>query len=47
MISIIINGSILSWSHFNLNGEYDFFEKSANESSFYFDLEEILALKVA
>ena len=47
MISIIINGSILSWGHFSMNGQYDFFEKSANEDSFHFDLEKILELKVA
>ena len=47
MISIIINGSILSWSHYNFHGEYDFFEKSVNDDSFSFDLEKILELKVA
>jgi hypothetical protein len=47
IISIIINGSILTWSHYNLHGEYDFFKKSVNDDSFHFDLEKILELKVA
>ncbi len=45
-MNIIINGSILCWSHFNLLGEYDFTEKSSNKAA-YFDLEKILELKVA
>ena len=47
IISIIINGSILTWSHYNLHGEYDFFKKSVNNDSFLFDLQKILELKVA
>jgi hypothetical protein len=46
IMNIIINGSILCWSHFNLLGEYDFTEKSSNKAA-YFDLEKILELKVA
>jgi TnpA family transposase len=46
IINIIVNGSILCWSHFNLLGEYDFSEKLANKKN-YFDLEQILELKVA
>ena len=47
IISIIINGSILTWSHYNMNGEYDFFEKSANDDSFYFDLDKLLEFQIA
>jgi TnpA family transposase len=46
IINIIVNGSILCWGHFNLLGEYDFSEKPEKDN-IYFDLEQILALKVA
>jgi len=46
IIDIIVNGSILCWSHFNFLGEYDFTEKPENKKN-HFDLEQILELKVA
>ncbi len=46
IIDIIVNGSILCWSHFNFLGEYDFTEKPTNKKN-YFNLEQILELKVA
>ena len=44
MISLIREGSVLSWSHVNLHGEFDFKRKAANES--FFNLAKILDLKV-
>ncbi|MCX7120163.1 MAG: Tn3 family transposase, partial [Gammaproteobacteria bacterium] len=44
MISLIREGSVLTWSHVNLHGEFDFRQKAANES--FFNLARILALKV-
>ena len=45
MISLIREGSVLTWSHVNLHGEFDFRQKPANVS--FFNLAKILALKVA
>ena len=45
MISLIKEGSVLTWSHVNLHGEFDFRQKAANDS--FFNLARILALKVA
>jgi len=44
MVSMIKNGSILTWGHINLHGEFDFKRKAANDSPF--DLLKILTLKV-
>tara|TARA_R110002072_G_scaffold238329_1_gene395669 strand:- start:153 stop:3215 length:3063 start_codon:yes stop_codon:yes gene_type:complete len=41
----ILNGSVLTWRHINLHGEYDFTMSSANDD--VFDLERILALSIA
>ncbi len=40
----ILNGSVLTWCHINLHGEYDFTMDSANDDRF--DLDRILALSV-
>ena len=45
MVSLIKEGSILTWSHVNLHGEFDFRRKAANDC--IFDLNKILALQVA
>ncbi len=45
MISLIKEGSVLTWSHMNLYGEFDFRQKASNDS--FFNLAKILALKVA
>jgi hypothetical protein len=45
MLQTIIDGSILTWRHVNLQGEYDFRRKAANDMTF--DLPSILALKLA
>ena len=45
MLSLIREGSVLSWADVNLHGEFDFGRKTANES--YFNLATILALKVS
>tara|TARA_B100000446_G_scaffold188107_1_gene220428 strand:+ start:40561 stop:42507 length:1947 start_codon:yes stop_codon:yes gene_type:complete len=41
----ILNGSVLTWRHINLHGEYDFTQKAANDANF--DLDKILALSVS
>ena len=40
----ILNGSVLTWRHINLHGEYNFYRKSANDPTF--DVERILALTI-
>ncbi len=45
MIEAIVDGSILTWRHVNLQGEYDFRRTAANDTTF--DLPSILALKLA
>ncbi|CAN5290377.1 hypothetical protein BH10PSE19_BH10PSE19_19420 [soil metagenome] len=45
IVGMIKNGSIMTWFHINLHGEYDFRRKAANDS--VFDMDMILALKVA
>ncbi len=44
MISLIKEGSVLTWSHINLHGEFDFRHKAANKD--FFNMAKILALKV-
>ncbi len=44
-LSSIKKGSLISWRHVNLQGEYDFTAPAANESEF--DLERIYSLKVS
>ena len=46
MIETIRNGSIVTWQHVNLQGEYDFSEKII-ENSLEFELPKILELEVA
>ena len=45
MLETIVGGSILTWRHVNLQGEYDFRRDAANDTPF--DLPSILALKLA
>jgi len=45
IIDSILNGSVLSWAHVNLQGEYDFLKYAANDPQF--DLDKILMLKIA
>jgi TnpA family transposase len=45
MLESIKRGSIITWHHINLHGEYDFTKHAANNS--IFDFEKILALKIA
>lgn len=45
IIDTIKNGSIVTWQHINLQGEYDFSEKTL-ENSIEFQLPEILELEV-
>jgi hypothetical protein len=40
----ILNGSVLTWRHINLHGEYDFSQDSANDDKFALD--KILALTI-
>lgn len=42
---IIKNGSMLTWQHVNMRGEYDFTSAASNGSPF--DMTKILALKVS
>ena len=44
MLKAITSGSLLTWQHINLQGEYDFRRAAANDVSF--DLARILALKL-
>lgn len=46
MLAIIKNGSVITWRHINLHGEYDFTPIS-NQQGSQFDLSKILSLKVA
>lgn len=43
MVNSIKRGSMMSWGHINLQGEYDFTRPAVNETPF--DMEKILALK--
>ncbi|MCD8543216.1 MAG: transposase, partial [Gammaproteobacteria bacterium] len=45
IVSMIKNGSILTWRHINLYGEYDFKRPPSNDHAF--DMVKILSLKVA
>jgi TnpA family transposase len=42
---LITKGSVITWRHINMQGEYDFTKRAANSK--YFDIEKILALKLA
>ncbi len=44
MVSMISQGSVITWRHINLHGEYDFRRIATNES--FFDMEKILSLAV-
>ena len=44
MLNAITSGSLLTWQHVNLQGEYDFRRAAANEEPF--DMEKILALRL-
>lgn len=45
LLKIIKNGSMLTWQHVNMRGEYDFTLQAAND--FPFDIAKILALKIS
>lgn len=45
MVDMIKNGSIMTWRHINLYGEYDFNRRAAN--NYPFDIDKILILQVA
>lgn len=45
MVSLIKEGSMLTWRHINLHGQYDFRRAAANDSRF--NMGKILALKVS
>lgn len=45
ILQIIKNGSVMTWQHVNMRGEYDFTRRAANDSPF--DMAKILALKVS
>jgi TnpA family transposase len=42
MVSLIRNGSVITWRHINLHGEFDFRRNAANDA--LFDIEKILLL---
>jgi hypothetical protein len=44
LIEAIRRGSVITWSHVNLRGEYSFTPPSANDP--VFDIEKIKALKI-
>ena len=46
LLTIIRNGSTLIWHYVNLHGEYDF-TQDIEEQEMLFDMDKILALKVA
>jgi TnpA family transposase len=45
ILDIISSGSIITWQHINLHGEYDFLE-GIDRNSIPFDLDQILSLKI-
>jgi len=45
IIEAIGQGSVITWRHVNLRGEYDFTRKPANDSRF--DLKRIKSLKIS
>ena len=45
MVSLIKDGSVMTWGHVNLHGEFDFRRYAANDS--LFDMDKILLLKLA
>jgi TnpA family transposase len=45
MIDLIKKGSVITWRHINLKGEYDFRRLVANDS--YFDMAKVRGLKIA
>jgi len=45
IVTLIKTGSMISWAHVNLKGEYDFTRQATNDD--YFDFEKILSLKIA
>jgi hypothetical protein len=44
MVALIKQGSMMTWGHLNMGGEYDFSPPFSNDSPF--DMDKILALKV-
>lgn len=42
MAALISQGSVITWRHINLHGEYDFRRRAANAE--LFDMDKILAL---
>lgn len=44
MINMIKEGSVLSWAHVNLHGEFDFRRRAANDIPF--DMDRILSLQM-
>ena len=44
IIEAIKKGSVLTWRHVNLRGEYDFSRPAANETTF--DIDKIVSLKI-
>ena len=44
MINMIKEGSIISWAHVNLHGEFDFRKHAANDT--HFNMDKIMSLKV-
>jgi TnpA family transposase len=46
MLDVIKNGSVVSWEHINLQGEFNFSEELLKEST-QFNLKELLDLKIA
>ena len=44
MLMAITSGSLLTWQHVNLQGEYDFRQVAANDEPF--DMKKIMALKL-
>lgn len=46
MLAIIKNGSVVTWRHINLHGEYDF-TPVTNRKGPQFDMDKILSLKLA
>jgi len=45
VIASIKRGSLITWQHINLQGEYDFVKHAANDN--LFNMEQIFALKAA
>ena len=46
ILSVVKSGSIMTWQHINIHGEYDFDLLALNENQSIFQMDKILALEI-